>query len=112
MARLRAPWPRSGGLTGEQIEHEWFRYAATLSDGPLTLLHGDVDIPNTYVLPGDRVGFLDWQVLRRGEPRLSTSATSSRVRSPSTIGGSARPTSSTSTWAAFDLPGGERTDEG
>ena len=58
--------PTSRALTGEQVEHEWFRYAATLTDGPLTLLHGDAHIGNTYVLPGDRVGFLDWQVLRRG----------------------------------------------
>jgi len=58
--------PEVGGLAGEQIEHQWFRYAATLTDGPLTLLHGDAHIGNTYVLPGDRVGFLDWQVLRRG----------------------------------------------
>ena len=32
----------------------------------LTLLHGDPHIGNTYVLPGDEVGFLDWQVVRRG----------------------------------------------
>ena len=31
-----------------------------------TLLHGDAHIGNTYVLPGDDVGFLDWQMLRRG----------------------------------------------
>ena len=33
---------------------------------PGTLLHGDPHIGNTYVLPDDEVGFLDWQVLRRG----------------------------------------------
>ncbi len=32
-----------------------------------TLLHGDAHIGNTYVLPDGDVGFLDWQVLRRGE---------------------------------------------
>jgi hypothetical protein len=33
---------------------------------PVTLLHGDAHIGNTYVLPDDEVGFLDWQVARRG----------------------------------------------
>jgi aminoglycoside phosphotransferase (APT) family kinase protein len=33
----------------------------------MTLLHGDAHIGNTYVLPDDNVGFLDWQVVRRGE---------------------------------------------
>ena len=32
----------------------------------MTLLHGDAHIGNTYVLPDGDVGFLDWQVLRRG----------------------------------------------
>ncbi|OHV63322.1 phosphotransferase [Pseudofrankia sp. BMG5.36] len=44
----------------------WARYVATLSRGPVTLLHADAHIGNTYVLPGDDVGFLDWQVVRRG----------------------------------------------
>jgi aminoglycoside phosphotransferase (APT) family kinase protein len=33
----------------------------------MTLLHGDAHIGNTYVLPDGGVGFLDWQVVRRGE---------------------------------------------
>jgi hypothetical protein len=45
----------------------WTRYVASLSQGPTTLLHGDAHIGNTYVLPNDDVGFLDWQVTRRGE---------------------------------------------
>ncbi len=45
----------------------WTRYVATLARGPMTLLHGDAHIGNTYVLPDDSVGFLDWQVVRRGE---------------------------------------------
>ncbi|MFI0355001.1 phosphotransferase [Actinomadura sp. 9N407] len=44
----------------------WARYVTTLGDGPLTLLHGDAHIGNTYLLPGGDVGFLDWQVVRRG----------------------------------------------
>jgi hypothetical protein len=54
-------------LTGEQIESDyWARYVDTVIDGPATLLHGDPHVGNTYVLPDDDVGFLDWQVLRRG----------------------------------------------
>lgn len=44
----------------------WARYVATLGREPVTLLHGDAHIGNTYVLPGDRVGFLDWQLAHRG----------------------------------------------
>jgi Phosphotransferase enzyme family len=54
-------------MTGEQIVGDyWTRYIGTLGDGPATLLHGDPHIGNTYVLPDDEVGFLDWQVLRHG----------------------------------------------
>jgi hypothetical protein len=45
----------------------WTRYVASLTDGPMTLLHGDAHIGNTYVLPDGDIGFLDWQVVRRGE---------------------------------------------
>ncbi len=54
-------------LGGEQIDRGyWVSYIATLADGPPTLLHGDAHVGNTYVLPDDTVGFLDWQVVRRG----------------------------------------------
>jgi hypothetical protein len=45
----------------------WTHYVASLTRGPMTLLHGDAHIGNTYVLPDGDVGFLDWQVVRRGE---------------------------------------------
>jgi hypothetical protein len=35
-------------------------------EGPLTLLHGDCHIGNTYRLPDGRAGLLDWQVAFRG----------------------------------------------
>lgn len=54
------------GYSGDQVVDFWARFVAGLSRGPATLLHGDAHIGNTYVLPGDRVGFLDWQVARRG----------------------------------------------
>jgi len=44
----------------------WARYIGTLTTSPQTLLHGDPHIGNTYVLPNDEVGFLDWRMVRRG----------------------------------------------
>jgi hypothetical protein len=47
----------------------WARYIGTLTGPSIsgqTLLHGDPHIGNTYVLPDDEVGFLDWQMARRG----------------------------------------------
>jgi hypothetical protein len=44
-----------------------FRGSATLAaTGPRTVLHGDPHPGNTYWLPGDRTGFLDWQLVRAG----------------------------------------------
>ncbi len=48
------------------IEDVWKPYIRTLTVGPPTLLHGDAHIGNTYLLPDGDVGFLDWQVARRG----------------------------------------------
>jgi Phosphotransferase enzyme family len=53
-------------LDGNAIVDLWSGYVGTLATGPMTLLHGDAHIGNTYVLPDGDVGFLDWQVLRRG----------------------------------------------
>ena len=53
-------------LGADRVLGNWVRYVRTLADAPHTLLHGDAHIGNTYVLPGDRLGFLDWQVVRRG----------------------------------------------
>lgn len=53
--------------SGDQIVELWARYVTSLSRAPMTLLHGDAHIGNTYVLPNGDVGFLDWQVVRRGE---------------------------------------------
>lgn len=52
--------------SGDEIVDVWARYVALLGKGPVTLLHGDAHIGNTYVLPEGGVGFLDWQVTRRG----------------------------------------------
>ncbi|MBB3750425.1 hypothetical protein FHT44_002886 [Mycolicibacterium sp. BK634] len=48
------------------VEGTWKPYIRTLTTSPQTLLHGDPHIGNTYVTPGGEVGFLDWQVARRG----------------------------------------------
>jgi hypothetical protein len=53
-------------LGGDEIVELWARYVSSLSRGAMTLLHGDAHIGNTYVLPDGDVGFLDWQVVRRG----------------------------------------------
>lgn len=44
----------------------WKPYIHSLTSSDQTLLHGDPHIGNTYVLPDGNVGFLDWQVVRRG----------------------------------------------
>jgi aminoglycoside phosphotransferase (APT) family kinase protein len=55
------------GMTGTDLFVDiWARYIRTLTEAPQTLLHGDPHIGNTYVLPDDTVGFLDWQMVRRG----------------------------------------------
>ncbi|TCJ96376.1 phosphotransferase [Nocardia alba] len=51
---------------GELIDDIWKPYIRTLTRTPQTLLHGDAHIGNTYLLADGEVGFLDWQVARRG----------------------------------------------
>ncbi|MDT5100871.1 MAG: hypothetical protein QOC76_4608 [Mycobacterium sp.] len=41
-------------------------YYREFEAGPLTLLHGDSHLGNTYSLPDGRSGLLDWQVIWRG----------------------------------------------
>ena len=54
-------------LTGDAlVDKLWADYLSALTTGPQTLLHGDPHIGNTYTLPDGEVGFLDWQVVRRG----------------------------------------------
>jgi hypothetical protein len=51
---------------GELVNDIWKPFIRSVTRAPQTLLHGDPHIGNTYVLPDGEVGFLDWQVLRRG----------------------------------------------
>lgn len=53
-------------LSGAQLVDHWARYMKTLSRAPMTMTHGDAHIGNTYLLPNNDVGFLDWQTVRRG----------------------------------------------
>lgn len=53
-------------MNGDEVVDLWASNVTTLASGPQTLLHGDAHIGNTYVLPGGETGFLDWQVVRRG----------------------------------------------
>jgi aminoglycoside phosphotransferase (APT) family kinase protein len=58
-------------LTGKDIMRDvWAPFIDSLATGGQTLLHGDPHIGNTYVMPDDDVGFLDWQVVRRGNPSI------------------------------------------
>jgi hypothetical protein len=52
-------------LSADELVDFWVRYVALLGHDP-TLLHADAHIGNTYALPDGDVGFLDWQVARRG----------------------------------------------
>lgn len=59
--------PEIPALTGAELFGDiWARYIATLTKATPTLLHGDPHIGNTYVMPDGDVGFLDWQMVRRG----------------------------------------------
>ena len=54
---------------GKTVDELWaalWRAQEMLATGPQTLLHGDPHIGNAYLLPGDRGGFLDWQLMVRG----------------------------------------------
>lgn len=59
--------PEILALSGTELFIDiWARYIGTLTRSTQTLLHGDPHIGNTYLLPNDDVGFLDWQMARRG----------------------------------------------
>ena len=63
--------PEVQRMAGKEIMRDvWAPFIGTLAHGGQTLLHGDPHIGNTYVLPDNGVGFLDWQVLRTGNPSL------------------------------------------
>ncbi|MGE2728723.1 oxidoreductase family protein [Mycolicibacterium vaccae] len=68
--------PEVLALSGTELFVDlWARYIGTLTTSAASLLHGDPHIGNTYVAPddspsGETVGFLDWQMVRRGNYSL------------------------------------------
>jgi aminoglycoside phosphotransferase (APT) family kinase protein len=54
------------GRTVEQMWEDLWKAQAILDRGPQTLLHGDTHIGNCYLLPGEKGGLLDWQLMVRG----------------------------------------------
>jgi hypothetical protein len=52
--------------TGAQMRADMMAVQKYHSTLPQTLLHGDTHLGNTYLLPGDKGGFLDWQLMVRG----------------------------------------------
>ena len=58
-----------GGEVGELLEEADRRGAALdahRDQPPVTLLHGDTHLGNTYRFPDGRAGLFDWQVIQRG----------------------------------------------
>jgi aminoglycoside phosphotransferase (APT) family kinase protein len=53
-------------LDSRRLERQFRSWATIASSGPQTLLHGDPHPGNTYTLPGDALGFYDWQLVRTG----------------------------------------------
>lgn len=54
------------GATVRALEYQFRQSAVRAATGPQTVLHGDAHPANTYALPHDRTGFLDWQLARTG----------------------------------------------
>lgn len=61
-AELIAPLGRTVAEMWEPLWQVQRRHTLT----PTTLLHGDPHVGNTYLLPGERGGLLDWQLMMRG----------------------------------------------
>ena len=54
---------------GRSLDELWaamWQVQARMAETPQTLLHGDVHIGNTYLLPSGPGGLLDWQLMMRG----------------------------------------------
>ena len=54
------------GKTVDELWDALWKAQEILATGPQTLLHGDPHIANTYLLPDQRGGFLDWQLMIKG----------------------------------------------
>jgi len=54
------------GRTLPEMWEQLWRVQARHCEAPTTLLHGDPHLGNTYLLPGNGGGLLDWQLMMRG----------------------------------------------
>jgi aminoglycoside phosphotransferase (APT) family kinase protein len=63
---LKTELLRPLGRTVDQLWEDLWISQRTLAKGPCTLLHGDTHVGNTYLLPDDSGGFLDFQLSVRG----------------------------------------------
>jgi len=54
------------GVTPKELHEQFQRVQAHQATLPQTLCHGDAHIGNTYLLPNDQAGLLDWQLSARG----------------------------------------------
>lgn len=54
------------GVTARRLGAQFRRSALLAAAGPQTVLHGDPHPGNTYLVSGERIGFLDWQLARTG----------------------------------------------
>jgi len=67
IANLKDSLPAEVAALGAKgMEQWWSRYIRTVSRGPMTFLHGDPHVGNTYLVPGGELGFLDWACCRKG----------------------------------------------
>jgi hypothetical protein len=69
-AFLEIPYKRelldAAGTDMDTMEAAFWALQDVAAAEPVTLLHGDPHPRNTYVLPDDTVGLLDWQLVRQG----------------------------------------------
>lgn len=67
LPRLRSHLPDAVAAMGADAMVEyWTRYLRSVNQAPMTLLHGDAHVGNTYLLPNGELGFFDWGVVRQG----------------------------------------------
>jgi hypothetical protein len=56
----------AAGTDMDGMEAAFWALQERVARGPVTLLHGDPHLRNTYALPDGTMGVLDWQLIRRG----------------------------------------------
>jgi hypothetical protein len=61
------------GKTVKELWEGLWQSQELLLQGHETLLHGDTHVGNTYVLPGEKGGLLDFQLLVKGNPLIDVS---------------------------------------